>query len=400
MDGSVVSLSHRAEAVVGTQRVLLVDDEPNILASLKRELKGWAAQNDVSIVVAESGAAALAVLADGGDPVAVIVSDVRMPEMKGTELLLRVRQEHPGIVTMLLTGYADLDEVVDGIKAGIFSYMLKPWKQELLEGEVGRALRLYRLQDQERVRQDHLRRELAEAGQLQRALLAVTVPSSERLTFSVTYEPMPEFQCGGDFFDVILAEPDRYFFVVGDVAGHGVRAALITAVLHSLIHSDYLPNRSPEQVAPGDFLTRMNGRIARDLQEVTDMLLTCAACDIDGRTRRFRYANGGHPCPVLIHAGAAVPIRHDGLALGITRENLYTEAQRTLEPGDRILLYTDGLLEVGQGSASDGLVRLLEVASRAAEAEPFNGTVLRDVLSAAGASALTDDLAMVSIRIR
>jgi sigma-B regulation protein RsbU (phosphoserine phosphatase) len=384
---------------MGRERILLVDDEPNILNSLRRELSGWSAKNGVTLAAAPSGAAALSVLCDGGDPVAVIVSDVRMPEMKGTDLLLRVRQDHPAVVTILLSGYADIEEVMKGIKAGVFSYIMKPWNADYLQAEIAKALHVYRLQENVRLQQEHIRKELAGAGRLQRTLLSVDAPSSDRLGFHVTYKPMQEFQCGGDFYDVIAAAPGRYFFVIGDVAGHGVRAALVTAVLRCLIHTDYLSRRRPDEAAPGDFLTWMNGRIARDLEGVPDIMVSCSALDVDTRAMRLRYASAGHPPFLHLHGGDASPVRQEGPALGIIPELSYAEASRPVEAGDILLLYTDGILEVGRCAAGDGLERLVEVSRREAGSGSFNDSVIQGVLSACGAAELSDDLAMISIRI-
>lgn len=385
---------------MGQERILLVDDEPNILSSLCRELHGWAVKNGVSLVTAPSGAAALQVLEEEGAPIGVIVSDVRMPEMRGTDLLLKVHEKHPHISTMLLSGYSDIDEVMKGIKAGVFSYIMKPWNPELLQAEIGKALSMFRLRERERVLNAHVRDDLVWAGELQRILLKSEVPSLDRIEYSVAYRPMAEFQCSGDFYEVFVATPGRCFFVIGDVAGHGVRAALVTAVLHSLIHSDYLPKRPPEDVAPGDFLRWLNNRVVRDFHRVSDMMVTCAACDIDTVTLRLRYASAGHPPLLLLHGGNAVPIKQDGPALGMSPEASYPETSRMLDPGDLLMLYTDGILEISRGAASDGRLRLSQVACREASAASFNDAVIRGVLEASGADGLSDDLAMISIRVR
>jgi DNA-binding NtrC family response regulator len=101
--------------------VLIVDDEPDILFSLK----GWL-RREFDLHTAEGGRQALEVLADR--PIHVVMTDQRMPEMTGVELLGRIKSEYPDTIRIVFTGYADIKAVVDGInKGGLFRYITKPW---------------------------------------------------------------------------------------------------------------------------------------------------------------------------------------------------------------------------------------------------------------------------------
>jgi len=101
--------------------VLLVDDEPDILFSLKGLLR-----REFELYTAESGRAALQILA--AHPVHVVMTDQRMPEMTGVELLRQVKQQYPDAIRIVFTGYADIRAVIDGInKSGLYRYITKPW---------------------------------------------------------------------------------------------------------------------------------------------------------------------------------------------------------------------------------------------------------------------------------
>lgn len=120
--------------------LLLVDDEENITSSLSRMLR----RDGYRILRASSGQEGLAVLAQ--NPVGVIVSDQRMPEMTGTEFLSRVRERYPDTIRIVLSGYTDLNSVTDAINRGeIYKFLTKPWEDDLLRANIGEAFQLYEM---------------------------------------------------------------------------------------------------------------------------------------------------------------------------------------------------------------------------------------------------------------
>lgn len=119
--------------------LLLVDDEPNILHSLKRELHIWASQRKLEIKISESVKQGLELLKTRACDTLMIISDLRMPEMKGSDFLLEVKRLYPEIVTILLTGYSEPDEIAKVLHEGVFSYMQKPWNSQDLLIEVQKA---------------------------------------------------------------------------------------------------------------------------------------------------------------------------------------------------------------------------------------------------------------------
>ena len=120
-----------------THRVLVADDEPNILSSLSRLLR----REGYQILTAASPLEAFEVLAK--HPVHIILSDQRMPDMSGTEFFSRVRQLYPDTIRIVLTGYTDLDSVTDAINRGaIYKFLTKPWDDDLLREQVREAFRV------------------------------------------------------------------------------------------------------------------------------------------------------------------------------------------------------------------------------------------------------------------
>lgn len=115
--------------------VLLVDDEPEVLDSLRRILRA----EDYRILSTTSPLEALAIMEGGG--IDVLISDIDMPEMSGTELVARVRQSFPEVVRMLLTGGASLDSAIRAINEGeVYRYLTKPWDKAVLRETIRQAL--------------------------------------------------------------------------------------------------------------------------------------------------------------------------------------------------------------------------------------------------------------------
>ncbi|WP_238178501.1 response regulator [Calothrix sp. 336/3] len=132
------------------QKILVVDDEPDNLDLLYRTFR-----RDFQVLKADSGISALQVLADEGE-VAVIISDQRMPEMKGTEFLSKTVPQFPNTVRIILTGFTDIEDLVEAINAGqVYKYITKPWDPGELKAVVQRAAETYDLLNQ---RTEELRR--------------------------------------------------------------------------------------------------------------------------------------------------------------------------------------------------------------------------------------------------
>ncbi len=121
-------------------RMLVVDDEPDNLDLLYRTFR-----REFNVLRADSGQAALQILKEQGE-VAVIISDQRMPEMKGTEFLSKTVPEFPDTVRIILTGFTDVEDLVDAINAGqVYRYITKPWDPEALKRVVQRAAETYEI---------------------------------------------------------------------------------------------------------------------------------------------------------------------------------------------------------------------------------------------------------------
>jgi serine phosphatase RsbU (regulator of sigma subunit) len=187
-------------------------------------------------------------------------------------------------------------------------------------------------QERERIEQ-----ELRVARMIQHTLLPKSLPELEGHQMAVYYQPAREV--GGDFYDFLDLPDGRLGLIVGDVSGKGVPAAIVMAIARTLLRAAYRMG-SP---APGEILEQVNNILYRDIP--AHMFVTCLAALLDSRSGRLHYANAGHDPPYVRHADGVGRLRARGMPLGLMPNMSYEQKEITLEPGESVLLYSDGLVE-------------------------------------------------------
>lgn len=205
-------------------------------------------------------------------------------------------------------------------------------------------------------------------------------------------------QVGGDYFDYFCRDAETVDVVIADVSGHAVGPALFMVETRSAL-------RSQSQLAtdPGETLFMMNRFLYEDLSQ-SDHFITMFYLQYCNRTRELRYANAGHNPPLLKKAGESSCRRLDaeGLILGIKDVVCFEQKAETLESGDTIVLYTDGLTEAQNPAGSFfGVDRLCRLVTQYAASEPREiiRTCIDEVRSFRGNNTIEDDLTIVVLRI-
>lgn len=223
-------------------------------------------------------------------------------------------------------------------------------------------------------------------GALQRTLLLQELPKVPGVALAARYRPSADDVVGGDWYDLVPLPGGTLAVVVGDVAGHGLAAASVTAQLRHALRAQLL-----RAAGPAAALTLLN--------EVTGALLpgelaTVVVAELDPRTGDVVVASAGH-LPVLhAHAGQAEYVMGGrGPALGVLNEPTYAEATLTLAGDDRLLLFSDGLVERGRGGLQTGLDAL----RRAVAGGPAGAEPLLDAVLEALAPPDTDDVTLLAL---
>lgn len=383
---------------MANQYILLVDDEPNILKALSRELEFWTEERNITILTAPHAIRALEILKEKGPETLLVVSDLRMPEMKGSDFLQVVRDTYPHILAILLTGYSETNEIIKAVRAGIFSYILKPWDSEYLLAEIDKAYETAKLKSEHDKLVKRIQEELKWAGEMQKALLRPVLPQSNSVEYRVSYRPVPQLYCGGDYYDVITLSPDRYLLLVGDVAGHGVRAAFVTGILKAIIYPEYVRANLSKNITPSGFLSWLNDRMNFELRRTTGLLITFFAGILDVKTQYFVYANAGqcHPCILRGPSIAELPV--SGSAIGYASNVMYAEQGVQLQNGDVITLYTDGLLEFTHDHKPLSLSPK-DVFAGIPYSSDYHRALLTRALELSKSKDFTDDVTILSARL-
>lgn len=185
----------------------------------------------------------------------------------------------------------------------------------------------------ERERYSH---ELRVARHVQQTLLPAELPTLLGWKVGVYWQPARAV--GGDFYDFLPLSDGRMVLIVGDVADKGVPAALIMAMTRTILRSV-----AQQASSPGAALARVNELLYPETPP--QMFVTCLYGILEPTRGRLRFANAGHNCPYRYGNGKAVELRATGMPLGLLPSMSYEEYEATIEPGESLLLYSDGLVE-------------------------------------------------------
>jgi phosphoserine phosphatase RsbU/P len=216
----------------------------------------------------------------------------------------------------------------------------------------------------ERDQQLHdIQKELEVARRIQLSILPAEFPSSANFRVAARYVPMTSV--AGDFYDFIVADDTRAGLLIADVSGHGVPAALIASMV-KLAATAQRANAAD----PSGLLSGMNAALCGNTQ---NQFVTAAYVHLDSASRELRYSAAGHPPMLLLREGKVMDVAENGLMLAAFDFATYSTAARRLEPGDRLLLYTDGIVEAASASGEffgqESLRSLLRQTSGSAPAD-------------------------------
>jgi sigma-B regulation protein RsbU (phosphoserine phosphatase) len=250
---------------------------------------------------------------------------------------------------------------------------------------------------QENLEKQRMEEELSIARDLQTSMLPAVCP--EIGGFKIAAISTPAREVGGDFFDFIEMGTDRVGFVVGDVTGKSVSGALVMSASRSVFRM-----LSEERLTVGEIMIRANRRMNKDVKKGMFVALLYAVLNSENRTLSLCSAGQTQPIHFFAKSGEArlVETEGDAFPLGILEDVEYEETRVQLTPGDRVVFYTDGIVEAMNGqNEMFGFERLVEVVqgSRAMTADALLKEIVDRVNAFAGSAAQHDDLTVIVVSV-
>jgi serine phosphatase RsbU (regulator of sigma subunit) len=345
-------------------KILIVDDEPFNVDYLEQELEDL----QYETVSAVNGQEALDKVQNEAPD--LVLLDIMMPVMDGFEVLGRLKASPAtrGIPVIVISANNDLGSVVKGVQLGAEDYLPKPFEPVLLRARISASLERKRLSDLQQVYLKGLERELEIGREIQKGFLPSELPQVGGWQIAAYFKAAREV--AGDFYDAFLLPGGSMAFVVGDVCGKGVGAALYMTLFRSLIRAacttdNFSNGISAGSLAPAERLHHVisfvNDYIA-DTHKAANMFATLFMGMLDLKSGALRYVNCGNEPPLWIRRGGEIKtLGRTGPVVGIFAEAEFAVEEIALDKGDTILAFTDGITDAfNEEHVSFGTPRLLE----------------------------------------
>jgi sigma-B regulation protein RsbU (phosphoserine phosphatase) len=329
------------ERLVG--RILIVDDNEMNRDMLSRRLK----RQGHLIKMAVNGREALEMMqAENFD---LVLLDIMMPEMNGYETLERMKTDRAlsYIPVIMISAVDEMDSIVRCIQLGAEDFLPKPFNATLLKARIGASLEKKRLRDQ---REAYIRQldienqrkseELEQARRIQRSLLPTAPPKLAQLDLAAYQETASEV--GGDYYDFFPQPDGKLLIAIGDATGHGVGSGLLV----SMTKASLLATTETDLKTLVRTINSILNEIDLGIQLNMALLLLEVSQMRNGQITVRACGGGLAPIYILRAAGNLEELLVCGLPLAITEEAVYEVTEFKLQPGDSMLLMTDGLSEM------------------------------------------------------
>lgn len=243
---------------------------------------------------------------------------------------------------------------------------------------------------------ERIESELKIASEIQMSMLPKTFPPfPDRPELDIYAAILPAKEVGGDFYDFFFIDKDRLCVAIGDVSGKGVPAALLMAVTKTLLRA-----KVDEFLTPDEVLSQLNRELCRDNDSCMFVTIFCGI--LDARTGRFEYSNGGHNLPYrLINTVVTTFENTGGAALGLSENTVYRSKSISLNPGQALFFYTDGVTEAMDSKGrlfSDRRLEDFLTARRQSTAEEIVRSLLDEVKQYSSGEPQSDDVTTLALR--
>ncbi len=382
-------------------KILVVDDEVDLEPLIRQKFRRQIRNNELDFVFAHNGLEALSKLIEYPE-IGVILSDINMPEMDGLTLLLKLKElKKPSLRTVIVSAYGDMENIRTAMNRGAFDFLTKPINFEDLEITINKTLDEIGLQHRAMKEHDQLisiQQDLSVARDIQQGILPKTFPPFPgRKDFDIYASMIAAKEVGGDFYDFFMIDNDRLGFVIGDVSGKGIPAAIFMAVSRTLIRATGLNGATP-----GECLQYVNNLLCNE--SVSCMFVTVFYGILNTRTGELEYANAGHNPPYIFRNGSNTveKLASTGdIILGCFENQAFISKKVQLNPNEGILLFTDGVTEAfDRNEVAYGEERLETLLSSLhnLSANSLVNTIVSDVNLFSMGVPQSDDITLLSLK--
>jgi sigma-B regulation protein RsbU (phosphoserine phosphatase) len=380
-------------------RILVVDDNDDnrYTLTLYLDLEGY---NNVE--TAHDGAQAIEQLKVSAFD--LVLLDVMMPKVDGYQVLTWIKDQSGlrDLPVIMISALNEMSSVVRCIELGAVDYLLKPFNPVLLRARLGSTLEKKRLRDEINAHVARLEDELGAARRLQMAMVPHSFPApSAAFPIDLCASMEPAREVGGDLYDFFETGDGKLCFLIGDVSGKGMPAALFMARAKSLIRLATELMRPPGASAkPAEIIARVNRELCQDNEDM--MFVTLFFAMITPATGALEYCNAGHNQPYRLTGSALAAIDGaKGLILGVRPDARYTTGELSLAAGECMYLFTDGVTEAnnpaGELFSEERLEAVLNGIADRSSADIVK-SVAEAVHSFVGTALPSDDITMLALR--
>jgi sigma-B regulation protein RsbU (phosphoserine phosphatase) len=366
-------------------RTLIADDQPDVLEALRLLLK----REGYQIEAVNSPKAVLDRLHDREYDVLLMDLNYALDTTSGQEgldLLANVQKLDRTLPVIVMTAWGSIKLAVEAMQRGAADFVEKPWDNLKLLSTLRTQVEA---RNERRTGAARESREIEAASATQRGLLPQSIPQFPGYQISAAWRPAGAVS--GDYLDLLRLDANHLALCVADVIGKGVPAALLMSNVQAAVHA-----LAGEMLPTGELCGRINRIVASNVG--SGKFITFFYGVLDGARRRFSYSNAGHCEPILVRQnGECARVNHGGVVLGVFPDWEYREEHIDLEPGDRLVLFTDGITEIANPANEEfGEERLMEMlrANRALDAEAMQKRVMAAIAEFSGGN-FQDDATLI-----
>ena len=381
-------------------KILSVDDEMDLELLLTQYFRRKIRKGEYEFVFAHNGLEALTMMVKHPD-IEIILSDINMPEMDGLTLLAKINEmRNPALKVIMVSAYGDMGNIRQAMNNGAFDFATKPIDLDDLSVTIEKAIAqinyVHEMQ-KEHTQLESLKGDLAVAGEIQQAILPRIFPpfpdNADKIDIAAWMTPAKDV--GGDFYDFFRIDDDRIGFLIADVSGKGVPAAIFMAVSRTLIRATGIRGGSPAECIS------YSNKLLSD-ESVDCMFVTVFYGIMNVTTGEVTYCNAGHNPPYIIKGTGevkALEMSKDPMVGAISGID-YHDCQLQLDKGDALVMFTDGVTEaMNTANEEFGEARLEATLSKTfSKCQDMVEAIKTDVAGFVDSAEQSDDITVLALK--